>query len=355
MTDSGEPFGQLPVPNLEERARLFLRAVHGERDFISEQRVEAQSAILDAMAAHIASKSNLGITGEPWANPRRPAIEFGDHPVANQFMDASIGAYQPRSMDVTQESFRALPAIEERQEPQRPNAPQRYAARIPREDKPSATAPRTLARIAAPVPRARKNGSLRSSTAPTQKPAKRRALIWGTAVSSVAGLCLLGGLVLYHHQMALRSDFVTAQSAAEDTPEAGRRFPQLGVIAAGRPAADAQFESSSYPTALSTVPQLKSERSRAALIERARMVIAVGEIEAVRIALNKMVESGNASAAVDLGTTYDPNILDALGVRNFPADVGKARLWYQRAQQMGAPEAVGLLESLQSSQPTDKP
>jgi hypothetical protein len=92
------------------------------------------------------------------------------------------------------------------------------------------------------------------------------------------------------------------------------------------------------------------ERSRADLVERARTVIAASDIEAVRTALSQMVDGGNASAAVDLGSTYDPNILDALGVRNFPADVAKARLWYQKAQQMGAPEAVGLLESLESSE-----
>jgi hypothetical protein len=79
-------------------------------------------------------------------------------------------------------------------------------------------------------------------------------------------------------------------------------------------------------------------------------VLAAGDIEAVRTALSQMVEGGNASAAVDLGSTYDPNVLNALGVRNFPSNVAMARVWYQKAQQMGAPEAVGLLESLESGQ-----
>jgi hypothetical protein len=39
----------------------------------------------------------------------------------------------------------------------------------------------------------------------------------------------------------------------------------------------------------------------------------------------------------------------ALGVRSFPADATKAPTWYQMAQQMGSPEAVGLLESLERS------
>jgi hypothetical protein len=49
-------------------------------------------------------------------------------------------------------------------------------------------------------------------------------------------------------------------------------------------------------------------------------------------------------------STYDPTILNALGVRSVPADATKARTWYQMAQQMGSPEAVGLLESLERSE-----
>jgi hypothetical protein len=71
-------------------------------------------------------------------------------------------------------------------------------------------------------------------------------------------------------------------------------------------------------------------------------VIAGGHTEAVRTNLSEAVKNGNALAAVVLGLTYDPNVLDELGVHNFPADVAKAKGWYQKAQQMGAPEAVVL-------------
>jgi hypothetical protein len=37
-----EPHAQLPVPTPEERARLFLRAVHGELDFTSSQHAEIE-------------------------------------------------------------------------------------------------------------------------------------------------------------------------------------------------------------------------------------------------------------------------------------------------------------------------
>ena len=184
--------------------------------------------------------------------------------------------------------------------------------------------------------------------APTHKSPKRRVFIWGAALSIFAGLCVLGGLALY--QMATRSVSVTAQSTPGGRPvAAARQFFCLGPpMNLRRPTGSPAAAHRQHSIVRARAENI--ERSRADLIERARTVIAAGDIEAVRIALSRMVESGNASAAVDLGSTYDPNILDALGVRNFPADVAKARVWYQKAQQMGSPDAVGLLESLERSE-----
>jgi hypothetical protein len=127
---------------------------------------------------------------------------------------------------------------------------------------------------------------------------------------------------------------------------AARSNDESNAIDIGGPATDAPAGIQSFLPAAKDI-----ERSRGGLIERVRTVkFAAGDIEAARAALSRLVEGGNAWAAVDLGSTYDPIILDALGVRNFPADVAKARIWYQRAQQMGAPEAVGLLESLDRSE-----
>jgi hypothetical protein len=157
---------------------------------------------------------------------------------------------------------------------------------------------------------------------------------WGAALSIFAGLCVLGGLAFY--QTAIRS--VSEQSTRGGMPVAGAPDSAIYGASSRRPAVDA----------LGIMPAAKdTQRSRADLIERVRTLIAADNIEAVRAALSRLVEGGNASAAVDLGLTYDPNILDALDVRNFPADVAKAWVWYQRAQQMGAPEAVGLLENLE--------
>jgi hypothetical protein len=169
----------------------------------------------------------------------------------------------------------------------------------------------------------RTSDSLRSVPLQTNKPSKGRAVAWSVALSIFAGLGALGGYELY--QVATRSLPETAQS----TP-GGAVYTEA-------------VRQGANPMAVGVMPAPK-------ILERARTVIAAGDIEAVRTALSQMVQDGNASAAVDLGSTYDPNVLDALGVRTFPADVTKARIWYQKAQQMGAPAAVELLKNLESNE-----
>jgi SPOR domain len=56
----------LPVPTLDERVSLYLRAVHGNREFTEEERSNARNALLDSMAAEIAAQ----VQPEVWE--RRP-------------------------------------------------------------------------------------------------------------------------------------------------------------------------------------------------------------------------------------------------------------------------------------------
>src|SRR5215813_7376518 len=55
-TDAHEPIEQLPLPTLDERASVYLRAVHGDRDFTSAEHASARDLILEAMAADIAER-----------------------------------------------------------------------------------------------------------------------------------------------------------------------------------------------------------------------------------------------------------------------------------------------------------
>jgi hypothetical protein len=52
----------LPVPTLDERVSLYLRAVHGNREFTKEERSNARNALLDSMAAEIAAQVQPEVT-----------------------------------------------------------------------------------------------------------------------------------------------------------------------------------------------------------------------------------------------------------------------------------------------------
>jgi hypothetical protein len=185
--DIREPFGQLPVPSLEERARLLLRAIHGERDFTSSEHAEAHSTILNAMSADIAAKSNSGMPVE-----MKP---LGATTVESGYGAAPTVAMSPLVEDrpIYASARRISSAFEDRQESQRNPAPQEYAARIARtslEARPSPAAPRASASMATTrrVPGARLGDSLPPFPAPTHKPAKRRVFIWGAALSIFAAV-----------------------------------------------------------------------------------------------------------------------------------------------------------------------
>jgi SPOR domain len=52
----------LPVPTLDERVSLYLRAIHGNREFTEEERSNARNALLDSMAAEIAAQVQPKVT-----------------------------------------------------------------------------------------------------------------------------------------------------------------------------------------------------------------------------------------------------------------------------------------------------
>lgn len=52
----------LPVPTLDERVTLYLRAVHGNRDFTEEERSNARNLLLNSMAAEIAVQVQPEVT-----------------------------------------------------------------------------------------------------------------------------------------------------------------------------------------------------------------------------------------------------------------------------------------------------
>jgi TPR repeat protein len=82
------------------------------------------------------------------------------------------------------------------------------------------------------------------------------------------------------------------------------------------------------------------------LVKQGQQFVADGDFATARLLFQRAAEAGNAFAALALGTSYDPVVLSSLGVRGFDADVNKARAWYEKAKELGEPEATNRLDVL---------
>jgi TPR repeat protein len=84
----------------------------------------------------------------------------------------------------------------------------------------------------------------------------------------------------------------------------------------------------------------------AALVKRGRDFIANGDLASARLVLRRAADGGDAQAALLLGSTYDPAMFKQLRVIGSAPDPAQARVWYQRAAELGSAEAVDRLEGL---------
>ena len=88
----------------------------------------------------------------------------------------------------------------------------------------------------------------------------------------------------------------------------------------------------------------------ASSLKRGDALIASGDLAAARLVLRRAADAGDARAAMTLAETYDPAILEKLGVHGVVPDLAMARGWYEKAKQFGATEATERLELLASKQ-----
>jgi hypothetical protein len=84
----------------------------------------------------------------------------------------------------------------------------------------------------------------------------------------------------------------------------------------------------------------------ATLMQRAKALLAVGDISSARLLLERAAEAPDASAALLLARTYDPQMLGTSDVRSIVPEPAKARAWYQKAAQLGSADAQRRLAQL---------
>jgi len=77
----------------------------------------------------------------------------------------------------------------------------------------------------------------------------------------------------------------------------------------------------------------------ATLINRAKILVAAGDISPARLLLERAAEAQEPTAALMLARTYDPDVLRTENARNILPDPAMARIWYQKAAQLGSADA----------------
>ena len=82
------------------------------------------------------------------------------------------------------------------------------------------------------------------------------------------------------------------------------------------------------------------------MLRRADDLITSGDVSSARLLLRRVAEAGDARAAFMLAGMFDPNVLKALGLQDGAPNVALARLWYERAAQLGSTDAPRRLQQL---------
>jgi|307.fasta_scaffold03156_2 hypothetical protein len=108
-------------------------------------------------------------------------------------------------------------------------------------------------------------------------------------------------------------------------------------------ASDASTARSSAPQA-NDWPIVQDELEM--LLKRGKEFLADGDLASARLLLRRAAEGGSAEAALVLGTTFDPLVIQRLGVLGAHPDIGEARHWYQRAAELGSNTASQRLARL---------
>ena len=83
------------------------------------------------------------------------------------------------------------------------------------------------------------------------------------------------------------------------------------------------------------------------LVERGDAFFSARDISSARLYYERAAEAGDGQAALRLGASFDPEILERAGARGVAGDPALALSWYRRARALGKPEAERRIKSLE--------
>jgi hypothetical protein len=147
------------------------------------------------------------------------------------------------------------------------------------------------------------------------------------------------------YQSALKGKVAVPEPVARDAArEVAAVVPAAPVVAAVAPAVREPV-----PATREAAPARRIDPDELeALLKRAKGLLAIGDITSARLLLERAADAQEAEAALMLAGTYDPQVLGSQDLRSVSPDPAAARVWYQKAAQLGSADAKRRLSQLQN-------
>ncbi|ANW05089.1 hypothetical protein [Bradyrhizobium icense] len=143
------------------------------------------------------------------------------------------------------------------------------------------------------------------------------------------------------YQSALKGKVAVPEPVAR---EAARDASPATPVAAVAPTAQEPV-----PVTRETAPARRIDPEElATLLNRAKSLLSIGDITSARLLLERAADAQEAEAALMLAGTYDPQVLGGQDLRSVTPDPAQAKLWYQKAAQLGSADARRRLGQLQN-------
>jgi len=147
--------------------------------------------------------------------------------------------------------------------------------------------------------------------------------------------------------LARVSDPVTPASVNASAPRLGTPSREA-IISAYHSALQSQAPAARTGNEAAAPSKTLDAETLAALMSRAKSLLALGDIAAARLLLERAANAQDATAAFLLAQTYDPAVLGVRDTRSITADPVMARDWYRKAASFGSADAQQRLTQLQN-------
>jgi hypothetical protein len=146
--------------------------------------------------------------------------------------------------------------------------------------------------------------------------------------------------------LARVSDPVTPASVNASAPRLGTPSREA-IISAYHSALQSQAPAARTGNEAAAPSKTLDAETLAALMSRAKSLLALGDIAAARLLLERAANAQDATAAFLLAQTYDPAVLGVRDTRSITPDPVMARDWYRKAVSFGSVDAQQRLTQFQ--------